>query len=290
MENTFRPSRFLSLRATTPSPCTWEEIMQELTGERHAATTTLFRALAAGEGQDAETSKRQQSQIKQNQPAFVPSVHLEGGRSSKHIKRLSGLHYGGHRRHPRRDLRRDPRTGRGRPALVPCLQDLVRTRHTCHRMDGRRSDGRELPRSLADGKRLLRPAHRHRHRQAVQERHAHVRDLPRPRRALPSRRRTDEVRLPTRRQGRTKTGHRRRKETQRAENIGRTRREHRTPACGRRGRTLRSRQPQRLHQPMPLPDEPFRRAGGRSFRRGPSNCSPTMTRPPSAPQPRAATP
>ena len=86
MENTFRPSRFLSLRATTPSPCTWEEIMQELTGERHAAATALFRALAAGEGQDAETSKRQQSQIKQNQPAFVPSVHLEGGRSSKHIK------------------------------------------------------------------------------------------------------------------------------------------------------------------------------------------------------------
>ena len=77
MENTFRPSRFLSLRATTPSPCTWEEIMQELTGERHAAATALFRALAAGEGQDAETSKRQQSQIKQNQPAFVPSVHLE---------------------------------------------------------------------------------------------------------------------------------------------------------------------------------------------------------------------
>ena len=64
MENTFRPSRFLSLRATTPSPCTWEEIMQELTGERHAAATALFRALAAGEGQDAETSKRQHSQIK----------------------------------------------------------------------------------------------------------------------------------------------------------------------------------------------------------------------------------
>ena len=90
MEITFRPSRFLSLRATTPSPCTWEEIMQELTGERHAAATALFRALAAGEGQDAETSKRQQSQIKQNQPAFVPSVHLEGGRSSKHIKGYPG--------------------------------------------------------------------------------------------------------------------------------------------------------------------------------------------------------
>ena len=44
----------------------------------------------------------------------------------------------------------------------------------------------------------------------------------------------------------------------------RTRRKHRTPACGRRGRALRSRQPQQLHQPVPLPDEPFRRAGGRS--------------------------
>ena len=86
MENTFRPSRFLSLRATTPSPCTWEEIVQELTGERHTAATALFRALAACEGQDAETAKRQQGQIKQNQPAFIPSVLLEGGRSSKHIK------------------------------------------------------------------------------------------------------------------------------------------------------------------------------------------------------------
>lgn len=91
MENTFHPSRFLSLRATTPSPCTWEEIVQELTGERHAAATALFRSLTAGEGQDTETSKRQQSQIKQNQPAFVPSVFLEGGRSSKHIKSYSGF-------------------------------------------------------------------------------------------------------------------------------------------------------------------------------------------------------
>lgn len=91
MENTFHPSRFLSLRATTPSSCTWEEIVQELTGERHAATTALFRSLAADEGQDAETSKRQQSQIKQNQPAFVPSTLLAGGRSSKHIKGYSGF-------------------------------------------------------------------------------------------------------------------------------------------------------------------------------------------------------
>ena len=90
MENTFRPSRFLSLRATTPSPCTWEEIVQELTGERHTAATALFRALAACEGQDAETAKRQQGQIKQNQPAFIPSVLLEGGRSSKHIKGYPG--------------------------------------------------------------------------------------------------------------------------------------------------------------------------------------------------------
>lgn len=179
-------------------------------------------------------------------------------------QRLSGCHHGRHRRHPRSDLRRGPRAGKGRPALVPCLQDLVRTRHTCHRLDGGQCDGRELPRRLADGKRLLRSAHRHRHRPAVQERYPYVRDLPRSRHALPPRRQTDEVRPTTHCQGRTQTGHRRREETQRTEDIGHTRRKHRTPACGRRGRTLRSRQPQRLHQPVPLPDEPFRCARGRS--------------------------
>jgi len=91
MENTFRPARFLSLRATAPSSCTWEEIVQELTDDRHAAATGLFRSLATGEGQDSETLKRHQSQIKQNQPAFVPSVILAGGRSIKHIKGYSGF-------------------------------------------------------------------------------------------------------------------------------------------------------------------------------------------------------
>ena len=241
MENTFRPSRFLSLRATTPSPCTWEEIMQELTGERHAAATALFRALAAGEGQDAETSKRQQSQIKQNQPAFVPSVHLEGGRSSKHIKGYPGSIMVDIDGIPEEIFDETLERVRADPHSFLAYKTLSgRGIRVIAWMEGEVTE-ENFP---AAWQTVNAYYARHRHRQAVQERHAHVRDLPRPRRALPSRRRTDEVRLPAQRQGRTKTGHRRRKETQRAEDIGRTRREHRTPACGRRGRALRSRQPQ----------------------------------------------
>lgn len=188
MENTFRPSRFLSLRATTPSPCTWEEIMQELTGERHAAATALFRALAAGEGQDAETSKRQQSQIKQNQPAFVPSVHLEGGRSSKHIK--------------------------GYPGSIMVDIDGIPEEIFDETLERVRAD----PHSFLAYKTLSGRG----------------------------------IRVIAWMEGEV------------TEDISRTRRKHRTPACGRRGRALRSRQPQQLHQPVPLPDEPFRRAGGRS--------------------------
>ena len=234
MENTFRPSRFLSLRATTPSPCTWEEIMQELTGERHAATTTLFRALAAGEGQDAETSKRQQSQIKQNQPAFVPSVHLEGGRSSKHIKGYPGSIMVDIDGIPEEIFDETLERVRADPHSFLAYKTLSgRGIRVIAWMEGEVTE-ENFPAAW----------------QTVNAYYARLtgiaidRDLPRPRRALPSRRRTDEVRLPARRQGRTKTGHRRRKETQRAEDIGRTRREHRTPACGRRGRALRSRQPQ----------------------------------------------
>ena len=89
MENTFRPSRFLSLHATTPSPCTWEEIMQELTGERHAAVTALFRALAAGRGQNAETSNG--SKADQAEPTRLRPFRPPGGRTLLEAhQRLSG--------------------------------------------------------------------------------------------------------------------------------------------------------------------------------------------------------
>lgn len=91
MEKQFHPARFLSLRATVPASCTWEEIVQELTGGSHAATTTQFRSLAAGKELKDEVLKRQQSQIKQNQPAFIPSVILAGGRMAKHVKGYSGF-------------------------------------------------------------------------------------------------------------------------------------------------------------------------------------------------------
>lgn len=91
MEKQFHPARFLSLRATVPASCTWEEIVQELTGGSHAATTTQFRSLAAGKELKDEVLKRQQSQIKQNQPSFIPSVILAGGRTAKHVKGYSGF-------------------------------------------------------------------------------------------------------------------------------------------------------------------------------------------------------
>lgn len=91
MEKQFHPARFLSLRATVPASCTWEEIVQELTGGSHAATTTQFRSLVAGKELKDEVLKRQQSQIKQNQPAFIPSVILAGGRTAKHVKGYSGF-------------------------------------------------------------------------------------------------------------------------------------------------------------------------------------------------------
>ena len=123
MENTFRPSRFLSLRATTPSPCTWEEIMQELTGERHAAVTALFRALAAGEG---KTPKRQNGSkarsSRTNPPSSLPSTWREDAPRST-SKAIRAPSWWTSTASPKRSSTR-PRTGKGRPALVPCLQDL----------------------------------------------------------------------------------------------------------------------------------------------------------------------
>ena len=38
----FQPSRFASLRATTPVPVSWETIVNELTGPFHKAQTELY--------------------------------------------------------------------------------------------------------------------------------------------------------------------------------------------------------------------------------------------------------
>ena len=152
---------------------------------RHHHPVSLACGRQWAEGRSLETAAKPD----QTEPTRLHSLRPPGRRAyGKACQGLFGLHHGGHRRHSRRSFRRDARQGKGRPALVPDLQDAVGAGHTRHRADGRRSDGKELPRGLADGQRLLRPAHRHRHRPPVQERHPHVRDLPRSRRALPARR------------------------------------------------------------------------------------------------------
>lgn len=97
--DSFQPSRFSSLRSTTPVPTPWEAIVRELTDGTHAQATLLYRetdlALRLTEQTGDETRilplKEKKSRIKQQQPAIVASVSLEGGRTTKHVTGYSGL-------------------------------------------------------------------------------------------------------------------------------------------------------------------------------------------------------
>ena len=95
----FQPSRFASLRATAPVSTPWETIIDELTGPNHEAQTKLYRQKIARLHQAEQDNdnlllqklKAEKEQIKQNQPAFVASVSLAGGRTSAHITGYSGF-------------------------------------------------------------------------------------------------------------------------------------------------------------------------------------------------------
>lgn len=95
----FQPSRFASLRATTPVSVSWETIVDELTGPLHQVQTGLYRqtitrlhqAEQAGDNLLIQKLKTEKDRIKQNQPAFVASVALTGGRTSAHIISYSGF-------------------------------------------------------------------------------------------------------------------------------------------------------------------------------------------------------
>lgn len=94
----FQPSRFLSLRDTHPQPSSWEVLVDEIKSPRHRAATLHYRETAArivrleqtGETVQADSLKTYLRTLKMNQPAFVPSVSLEGGRSDCHITAYSG--------------------------------------------------------------------------------------------------------------------------------------------------------------------------------------------------------
>lgn len=88
------PSRFHSLRDTRPEPTTWQVLFKEITNSAHTAATRHYRAHlatlsdieATGDAQQLEQWKLTKSNLKNAQPAFIPSVLLEGGRTYAHVK------------------------------------------------------------------------------------------------------------------------------------------------------------------------------------------------------------
>lgn len=93
------PSRFHSLRDTRPDPTTWQVLFKEITNSAHTAATRHYRAHlatlsdieATGDAQQLEQWKLTKSNLKNAQPAFIPSVLLEGGRTYAHVKGFTGF-------------------------------------------------------------------------------------------------------------------------------------------------------------------------------------------------------
>lgn len=93
------PSRFHSLRDTRPDPTTWQVLFKEITNSTHTAATRHYRAHlatlsdieATGDAQQLEQWKLTKSNLKNAQPAFIPSVLLEGGRTYAHFKGFTGF-------------------------------------------------------------------------------------------------------------------------------------------------------------------------------------------------------
>ena len=94
-----KPSRFHSLRDTRPEPTTWQVLFKEITNSTHTAATRHYRAHlatlsdieATGDAQQLEQWKLTKSNLKNAQPAFIPSVLLEGGRTYAHVKGFTGF-------------------------------------------------------------------------------------------------------------------------------------------------------------------------------------------------------
>lgn len=93
------PSRFHSLRDTRPDPTTWQVLFKEITNSTHTAATRHYRTHlatlsdieATGDAQQLEQWKLTKSNLKNAQPAFIPSVLLEGGRTYAHVKGFTGF-------------------------------------------------------------------------------------------------------------------------------------------------------------------------------------------------------
>ena len=158
------PSRFHSLRDTRPEPTTWQVLFKEITNSTHTAATRHYRAHlatlsdieATGEAQQLEQWKLTKSNLKNAQPAFIPSVLLEGGRTYAHVKGFTGFIMV--------DIDGIP------PERFAAILTLVKEdihsflvyitisgwRHPGHQPRGGRSDQGQLPHGMGVGERPLR--------------------------------------------------------------------------------------------------------------------------------------
>lgn len=79
----FRPSRFGSISDTRPVPTTWDELVATIRGGTLKCITEQYRSPSLDdEGRRA---------LKKRLPAFLPSAEVEGGRSARCVRRLSGF-------------------------------------------------------------------------------------------------------------------------------------------------------------------------------------------------------
>lgn len=266
--SSFKPSRFVSLRATTPEPASWEAIVSELTGDTHASATRSFREICRalteaernGDKPRAELLKERKSRIKQGQPAIIASVSLKGGRTVSHVTGYSGF--------VMVDIDGiEP----GRFATVLSLvRDDPHTflAHTTISGNGIRVFARMEGEIDSRGFKLA--------WQTVNDHYARLANVDIDRQcknatrmsvlchdpgavfrpeAIPFHRPTPKADERTdKRRGRKISARR-----------GRS---HRTPPRGGGGRTLRAARPQQLHLPLPLLDEPVRDTGSRGRRMG----------------------
>lgn len=134
------PSRFHSLRDTRPEPTTWQVLFKEITNSTHTAATRHYRAHlatlsdieATGDAQQLEQWKLTKSNMKNAQPAFIPSVLLEGGRTYAHVKGFTGFIMVDIDGIPPRAIRRHPDFGKGGYSFLFGVHHHLGMRHPGH--------------------------------------------------------------------------------------------------------------------------------------------------------------
>lgn len=158
------PSRFHSLRDTRPEPTTWQVLFKEITNSTHTAATRHYRAHlatlsdieATGDAQQLEQWKLTKSNLKNAQPAFIPSVLLEGGRTYAHVKGFTGFIMVDIDGIPPERFAAILTLVTGGYSFLFGVHHHLGMRHPGHQPRGGRSDQGQLPHGMGVGERPLR--------------------------------------------------------------------------------------------------------------------------------------